>query len=355
MFKFYKVITTAVIALFLITGIVTAQAPRKVLFEEATSCNCGPCAASNPIFDNWLAQNTANAQAIKYHPNFGADPMYLANPSQNTERVNYCGINAYPTVNGDGLLFDCCWPFSASCFTGVVNQRIAVSTPMSITVTDQRIAGDSIRATVVINLASNLPAGGTYKLRVMAVEGLVHYNSPPGSNGEMDFYQVFRWAYPNTTGVNSPTTTGTYTYIYTYKRLSNWVDTSIYTVAFVQNDNNKEVINSARGTYNVTGVSGNSNSIPSSYNLSQNYPNPFNPVTVISFDIPKSGLTSIKIYDILGNLVYTLVNGNLNAGRYSYEFDGSDISSGVYVYKIVSDPFGESGNYSASKKMILIK
>lgn len=344
----YKFISIIIISLLVTTSLIYSQAPRKVLFEEATSCNCGPCAASNPIFDAWLQQNTSNAQAIKYHPNFGADPMYLANPTQNTERVNYCGINAYPTVNGDGILFDCCWPFSASCFTNVLNQRVAVSTPMSITVTDQRIAGDSIKATVVINLSSALPSGGTYKLRVMAIEGLVHYNTPPGSNGETNFFQVFRWAYPNTTGVNSPTTAGTYTYVYTYKRLPTWVDTSVYTVAFVQNDNNKEVINSGRGTYSITGIPGN-NGIPANYSLSQNYPNPFNPATVISFELPKSGNTSLKVYDMLGSLVYTLVDGNLNAGRYTYEFDGSDIASGMYVYKL------ESGDFSISKRMMLIK
>ena len=335
--------------LFIFSSMSFSQAPRKVLFEEATSCYCGPCGASNPIFDAWLVQNPTNTAAIKYHPNFGPDPMYQANPTQNTERVNYCGINAYPTVNADGILFDCCWPFSASCFTGVLNQRLAVTTPLSISVTDVRIAGDSIKSTVVLNLSSNLPTGGTYKLRVMAIEGKVHYNTPPGSNGETDFYQVFRWAYPNTTGVNAPTTAGTYTYVYTYKRLSNWVDTSIYTVAFVQNDVNKEVINSGRGYYVATGVTNNNSTIPEKFYLSQNYPNPFNPVTKINFDIPKSGLTSLKIYDILGNLIYSLVDGQLNAGSYSYEFSGADLSSGIYYYRLTS------GDFTAVKKMTLIK
>lgn len=325
-----------------------SQATRKVLFEEATSAYCGPCAASNPIFDAWLVANPLNALAIKYHPNFGPDPMYLANPTQNTERVNYCGINAYPTVNADGVLFDCCWPFSASCFTGIVAQRVAVTTPLSITVTDARIPGDSVRSTVVLNLSSNLPAGNYY-LRVMAIEGRVNYVTPPGSNGEMDFYQVFRWAYPNTTGVAAPTTAGIYTFIYTYKRLSNWVDTSIYTAAFVQNDVNKEVINSGRGFYIPTGINGFTPNVPAKFYLSQNYPNPFNPVTKISFGIPKNELTSLKIYDVLGNLVYTLVNGNLQAGTYHYDFDASDISSGIYFYVL------QSGNLFESKKLTIVK
>ena len=341
---------TAILFIFLlsISTVTFSQATRKVLFEEATSCNCGPCGASNPILDAWLAQNSANTNAIKYHPNFGADPMYSANPTQNTERVNYCGINAYPTVNADGPLYDCCWPFSASCFTNILNQRTAVSTPVSITVTDTRIPGDSIRSTVVINLASSLPAG-TYKLRVMAVESRVHYSSAPGSNGETDFYQVFRWAYPNTTGVDAPTTAGTYSYVYTYKRLSTWVDTSIFTIAFIQNDVNKEVMNSGRGYFIPTGISNINNLVPDKYFLSQNYPNPFNPVTKIKFSIPASGLTTLKIYDVLGNLVYSLVNGNLNAGNFSYDFDASDLSSGIYYYKLTS------GSYVDVKKMTLVK
>ncbi|MFA5404624.1 MAG: T9SS type A sorting domain-containing protein [Ignavibacteria bacterium] len=335
--------------LFIFCSISFSQAPRRVLFEEVTSANCGPCASSNPILDGWLASNPTNTAAIKYHPNFnGGDPMYFANTAQNLERISYCGITAYPTVNADGLLYDCCWPFSVSCFNGVLAQRLAVTTPLSISVADVRIAGDSIRSTIILNLSSNLPVGN-YKLRVMAVESKVHFATAPGTNGETDFYQVFRWAYPNTTGVDAPTTSGTYAYTYTYKRLSTWVDTSIFTVAFVQNDVNKEVINSGRGYYTPTGITNNNTVIPDKYYLSQNYPNPFNPVTKINFGVPKSGLTTLRVYDILGNLIYSLVNGNLQAGSYNYEFDGSDLSSGIYYFKLTS------GDFTDVKKMTLIK
>jgi hypothetical protein len=229
-----------------------------------------------------------------------------------------------------------------------MNQRIAVQTPLSITVTDTRIAGDSIKATVVLNLSSNLPSGN-YKLRVMAIEGHIHYATPPGSNGETDFYQVFRSAYPNTTGVNAPTTAGTHTFYYTYKKLSNWADTSIYTVAFVQNDVNKEVINSGRGHYIPTNIGGNNPGIPLEYKLHQNYPNPFNPVTKISYDIPKSGIVSLMVYDVLGNEIKSLVNGFISAGKYDYEFNASKLSSGIYYYMLIS------GDFNSTKKMILLK
>ncbi len=88
---------------------------------------------------------------------------------------------------------------------------------------------------------------------------------------------------------------------------------------------------------------------PTSYSLSQNYPNPFNPTTKINFSIPKSGMVSLKVYDILGKEVSTLVNQNISAGTYTYEFDASRLSSGIYFYRLNVNGFNEV------KKMSLIK
>ncbi|MDP4115290.1 MAG: T9SS type A sorting domain-containing protein [Bacteroidota bacterium] len=85
------------------------------------------------------------------------------------------------------------------------------------------------------------------------------------------------------------------------------------------------------------------------YQLSQNYPNPFNPNTTISYQLPQNGIVTIKVYDILGNEVKTLVNENKQAGSYNVNFDASKLSSGVYVYKITV------GNFVASRKMMLLK
>ncbi len=85
------------------------------------------------------------------------------------------------------------------------------------------------------------------------------------------------------------------------------------------------------------------------YALDQNYPNPFNPTTVISYTIPKAGHVSLKIYDVLGREVETLVNDNQNVGRYEVNFDGSRLASGVYFYRLVA------GSHVITKKMLLIK
>jgi hypothetical protein len=105
---------------------------------------------------------------------------------------------------------------------------------------------------------------------------------------------------------------------------------------------------SAQGCSGVITNAGNI-STPVSYNLSQNYPNPFNPVTQISFAIPKQGLVTLKVFNILGQQVATLVNEVKSAGEYRVDFNASGLTSGVYFYKL------ESNGYSDIKKMMLIK
>ena len=88
---------------------------------------------------------------------------------------------------------------------------------------------------------------------------------------------------------------------------------------------------------------------PTEYKLLQNYPNPFNPSTTISYSIPKQSQVTLKIYDILGNEIKMLVNEEKTAGTYKINFNASDLSSGIYFYKLETD------NYVKCKKMILLK
>jgi hypothetical protein len=88
---------------------------------------------------------------------------------------------------------------------------------------------------------------------------------------------------------------------------------------------------------------------PTEYALYQNYPNPFNPVTTITYQIPKEGLVTLKIYDILGKEVTTLINEEKQAGKYSIDFNASKLSSGVYLYELRSNEF------KSTKKLLLMK
>lgn len=89
--------------------------------------------------------------------------------------------------------------------------------------------------------------------------------------------------------------------------------------------------------------------IPNYYSLSQNYPNPFNPTTKISYTLPKAGNVELKVYDLLGREVATLVNETKQPGMYSVDFNASNLASGVYFYSI------KANDFSAVKKMILVK
>ena len=100
---------------------------------------------------------------------------------------------------------------------------------------------------------------------------------------------------------------------------------------------------------NIVFVKKNLTKIPNEYTLYRNYPNPFNSTTTISYQIPKAGLVTLKIYNALGKEVATAVEEFKPAGRYEFEFDGSALPSGVYFYRIVA------GNYTSVKKMILLK
>ncbi len=88
---------------------------------------------------------------------------------------------------------------------------------------------------------------------------------------------------------------------------------------------------------------------PDEFYLYQNYPNPFNPSTVISYQLPVAGLVTLKVYDLLGNEVATLVNEYRSAGSYEVEFKASSLSSGVYFYKL------STGSFTQTKKLILMK
>jgi len=89
--------------------------------------------------------------------------------------------------------------------------------------------------------------------------------------------------------------------------------------------------------------------IPETYSLQQNYPNPFNPTTTINFSIPSSENVSLKIFNILGGEIATLISEELNAGNYSYNFDASNLASGLYIYQITA------GKFNQVRKMNLLK
>ena len=89
--------------------------------------------------------------------------------------------------------------------------------------------------------------------------------------------------------------------------------------------------------------------IAGNYVLAQNYPNPFNPSTTIDFNLPASGEVKLAVYDLLGREVATLVNGRLEAGLHSVQFDASQLTSGIYMYRL------QAGDQVQTRKLTLIQ
>ena len=131
------------------------------------------------------------------------------------------------------------------------------------------------------------------------------------------------------------------------------MDRPIYGIDFT--DNNTGYIVGAGGmimkTTNggIIGIENISSEIPSGFLLKQNYPNPFNPSTVIRYSLAENGFTTLKVYDLLGKTIAVLVNENQRTGSYSVDFNGLDLPSGIYFYKLSVNDFIET------KKMVLLK
>ena len=139
----------------------------------------------------------------------------------------------------------------------------------------------------------------------------------------------------------------------TWKELSTPVNISLNDVAFYGPEIGYAVGDSGTILYTsnggVTAVEGNQTNVPVSFELAQNFPNPFNPVTTIRYQLQKTGFVTLKVYDLIGREVATLVNEEKPAGRYEVKFDGTNLSSGIYFYRI------RAGNFIDTKKFVLLK
>lgn len=216
---------------------------RNVLFEEFTS-NASPASANNNSFLNVFSNtNIQSVNTIVYHTGIlGNDTFYTYNPEQNDARRRFYFIAGVPTTFVDGILpVSIPYGDSVNLYTPYL-RRYNRGTPVSITVSDQ-FTGDSVRSTINVNVISPL-LKGDYRLRINAVER--YKTNINAINGETEFYDIFRKMYPDTAGFTISLTPGNYEYIYTYYKDPEWNDSMLYTSVFIQDDNFREILNSAK-------------------------------------------------------------------------------------------------------------
>ncbi|MEI6899457.1 MAG: T9SS type A sorting domain-containing protein [Bacteroidota bacterium] len=220
-----------------------AQAKKYVIFEHFTQASCGPCAQQNPAMAATLAANEGRYHQFSYHTSWpGVDPMNAYNPTQVADRVTYYGVTGVPDVVGCGNKYR---GSPTGCTQTLIDNLASDASPIRLIV--RETSNGTVRTVKVKVFTVDTMPAGPFKIRVGVLERNVHYNTPPGSNGEKDFPDVFRKMLPSTAGdAFVPAAIGdSVTMTYTYNLdLAVWDTTKIYTCAFIQKDATKEIINS---------------------------------------------------------------------------------------------------------------
>ncbi|MDP4280946.1 MAG: Omp28-related outer membrane protein [Bacteroidota bacterium] len=239
--KIYALLLLAGFLGISVTGF--SQARKFVLLEHFTQASCSPCAAQNPYLQAVLNVNRGNVNHIAYHTSWpGVDPMNAYNRPQVADRVNYYGVTGVPDVIMLGNQYEG-GPTGVS--QALLNTAMTDHSPIRVRVTETS-DGTNRTAHVKVFTLDTIPSAN-YKIRVAVVEKWIHYTSAPGTNGEKDFPDVFRKMIPSTAGDSyTPAAIGdSISFDYTYALdKTTWDTTQIYSIAFIQNDATKEVINS---------------------------------------------------------------------------------------------------------------
>ncbi len=235
--------------------VANAQTARMCLVEEFTQASCGPCASQNPAFNTLLDANqppTANkAISIKYQTSWpGVDPMNAHNPTQVATRVTYYGVSGVPHAVLDGT------PQTGGSYTGApanftqakIDNRQIITSPIAINVSHTiNTAMDSIFITA--DFSASGTSTGNLVAYVVVIEREIDFATPPGSNGETEFYGIMKRMLPSDAGTVL-TSTG-WSLGSSQTLTPNWKLANIYNlaevavVAFVQNTATKEVIQAA--------------------------------------------------------------------------------------------------------------
>jgi hypothetical protein len=334
-------------------------AARKVLMEICTSTTCGPCYAPDVFyFQNWLPNYGGNQSVVTlaYHvwwPSPGNDPMYLANSTPVQTRMTYYSNNYVPRAFIDGFIDGTQnytgWP-------GAIEGRWLDFSPISITLTGTR-SGNVLNMNAAIT-AEQAVNSSNWRVQWAIVESEI---SQPQYNGStyvpFTHHYVHRNMLPDANGSPITISQGQTVNVPQVITLnSGWVASNCRVIVFVQNNTDKKVQNAEyKDVVDVpTSVGELVNGVPTTFGISQNYPNPFNPTTMFDYAVSQQSFVSLKVFNLLGQEVRTLVSEDKGVGVYRAEWDGRDnigreVPSGMYMYNMIA------GSFAETKKMLLLK
>jgi len=346
----------------------TNSEPRRMVLEFCTGTWCGYCPCGHVAAENILLQYP-NTVVIAYHgastdpwQNFTGNAIrgmlgFSAYPTGVFDRTNHPGNNGapYPYVTSNMFV-----SYANNRYSAAPNSRIDVR----LLASGYNSGTREYTATVETKAIENLT--GQYKIVYVLTEDNVVYQqyfyascgSPVGYHNDYVHMDIARIVINGATGENLNTGNWNANQVIT-KNIStildpSWVASNCNVNIIVYKDSSDLFFGTVeQGTKQsvtgLVGVTNNNSLVPENYSLRQNYPNPFNPTTNIQFSIPKDGFVSLRIFNSAGQLVQTGADGFMSAGSYNVDFDGTQLSSGIYFYTLVA------GDFKETKKMILIK
>jgi len=332
--------------------ILVAQEDRKVLVEVFTNSHCPLCPAAHNVMDNYLAGSNGNSISyIYYHMiyPYNDDPLYWQSQEGSDARDNYYNpVHATPQGWFDGT-----HQGSTSGWAASLDNLVSTQSPLKI------ILGGS-KTQTQININAELTRTGDIQDNDLVIHFVVAENLFfDGRNSVSNHKHVMRKMLPTPDGHSFTINLNETKNIPQTIVLDSMRDKdSLSVVVFVQSVSSKTVYQSATISSNELTVTEleNESFSPSEFKLEQNYPNPFNPSTVIGYQLPVSGNVSLKIYDLLGREVATLVDEFKPARSYKVEFNAAshsgevrNLTSGIYFYKLQAE------NFIETRKMILLK
>ncbi|MBX7217383.1 MAG: Omp28-related outer membrane protein [Candidatus Kapabacteria bacterium] len=324
---------------------------RVVLIEEFMSATCVPCVEVTPIMNEAVEAGKGKAVSIRYHVNQPQpyDPWYKANPADVEARRTYYSPNdplEPPHARIDGALSskDYIIPDAA--------ERRTVKAPIGIEVTQTPYGSNEYNVSVKVTAG---PDGldGDYRLRIVAVEGLVVRDDwkggkPfPGYNGEVEFHDIMRKMVNSPDGeaiTLKPNETKTFTASYT--RGADWQANQMYTVAFVQNDDDLAVIQTGFSPKSASGVEHVS---VRGFSLGSVAPNPAANAVAIGYTLGATADVAIELRNALGEHVARVEAGTQEAGTYHKGIDLTNIPAGSYILTL------RAGDYVASEQVVVVK
>jgi len=354
--KKHLLIVFALIALVGFKPNTTAQTGLNTVLEYCTGTWCQYCPCGHEVIEGFL-QSFPNTVVLAYHGGGGGDPWQV--PS--APMISMFGFSAYPTgVVGrrTGVISRSGWG------NQVVVQSNVYQPGVSIAVNNKSYnsGNRTITADIQITALASLP-GSYYVLFVLTEDNLIWSqtgNSGCTGGGNYVHKHVVKGLVNGSTGTLLNTTDD-----WTSGNSVNVPLSYVLPAEVVPANANMNII-VFKGGGNVgldqhvqqsrfisitqpVGITNNQGVVAQEYSLGQNYPNPFNPTTNIQFSIPKGQNVSLKFYNSMGQEVATYVDGFLEAGVYSADFDGSSLSSGIYFYTL------QTSNFVETKKMMLVK